>query len=78
MRGVVQAAARTTTDMNTLVNRDPNNSISLDDAIERAASGSQLPEHGIPPIEMWLRRVRDEELTPTRVGSRQRHAQRPT
>ena len=57
-----------------IVNRDPNNAISLNDAIEHVATAAQLPEDGICAIEVRLRRMRDEELTSAGIGSRQRHA----
>src|SRR5687767_4772309 len=79
MRGRAHAPAiRTTPMMHALVNRDPNNSISLKDAIEHLASGAQLPEHRIPAIEMRLRRVGHEELTAAGMGAGKRHAERPS
>ena len=76
MRGLAHAVTiKTTPTMDALVNRNPDNSISLKDAIEHLASATQLPEHRIPAIEMRLRRVGHEELTAAGIGTRERHAE---
>src|SRR5678815_2563344 len=78
MRGRAQAMAITTTTMIRLANRDPNNTISLNDAIEHVAAAAKLPEDGIPAIEVRLRGVGDEELAPAGIRPGERHAERPS
>src|SRR6478736_5448998 len=59
-----------------LVNRDTDNAVSLDDAIQDVSAAAQLPEDGIPAVEVRLWGVRHEELASPRVRPGQRHTQR--
>jgi hypothetical protein len=59
-----------------LENRNTDNAISLNDAIERVSAAKKLPNDGVTAIEMRLRRMRDEELLPPVLGTGQRHAER--
>src|SRR4051812_19175037 len=75
-RGGAHAIAASSGRTATLANRDANNAVSLNDAIEDVAATEQLTEDGVAAIEVGLRGVRDEELTSSGVGSGERHAHR--
>src|SRR5688500_19064958 len=78
MRGGAQAAAepRYTSTRMQLVNRDANNAISLNDAVEHVATLAQPTKHSIPAVEMGLRSVRDEPLAAACIGAGERHPER--
>ena len=56
--------------------RDTNNAISLYDAIEDVSPVGELPEHGVPAVEVRLWRMGHEKLAAAGIRPRQRHAQR--
>ena len=48
--------------------------IALYERVEHIQACGDVPEDGVVTIEMWLRRVCDEILAATGVGSRERHS----
>ena len=76
MRGGAHATEPSVTSASRwLVNRDTKNAVPLNDAIEHVAALAQRTKDSIPPVQMRLRRVRDEPLATAGVGPGQRHAQ---
>lgn len=61
-RGGRHAAIPASASVKTLANRNDDNTISLDDAIEDVFASQKCSEHRVTAIEMRLRRVCDEEL----------------
>ena len=60
-----------------LFSSDSDHEVPLHDPVERPESRDNATEHRVPSIQMRLRRVRDEPLTSSRIGSGQRHPEHP-
>jgi hypothetical protein len=53
-------------------------SVTLSDRVHDVLPLHDLPEHGVLPVQVWLGRMRDEELTAVRVGPGVRHGDHST
>src|SRR5215210_66795 len=72
-RGGAQPSAVSDSATASLVNRDADNTVSLNDAIQHVATGAKLPEDGVATVQIRLRRVRDEELAAPGIRAGERH-----
>src|SRR3990170_1175218 len=55
--------------------RDRENAIALHYCVERRIPSEHTSEHRVVPVEVWLRRMRDEILAATGVRSGQCHSE---